>query len=49
MSSPEKGPKHIYAQEHKLHCSGNSMTIDRFQSHGQQLCKLLGIKESFNM
>ena len=20
-----------------------------FQSHGQQLCKLLGIKESFNM
>ena len=23
--------------------------IDRFQSRGQQLCKLLGIKESFNM
>ena len=23
-------------------------TIDRFQSRGQQLCKLLGIKESFN-
>ena len=23
--------------------------IDRFQSCGQQLCKLLGIKESFNM
>ena len=22
--------------------------IDRFQSRGQQLCKLLGIKESFN-
>ena len=36
---------------------GNGMTaylrkyggIDRFQSRGQQLCKLLGIKESFNM
>ena len=24
-------------------------SIDRFQSRGQQLCKLLGIKESFNM
>ena len=23
--------------------------IDRFQSRGKQLCKLLGIKESFNM
>ena len=23
--------------------------IDRFQSRGQQFCKLLGIKESFNM
>ena len=23
--------------------------VDRFQSRGQQLCKLLGIKESFNM
>ena len=23
--------------------------VDRFQSRGQQLCKLLGIKEGFNM
>ena len=26
-----------------------SQPIDRFQSRGQQLCKLLGVKESFNM
>ena len=26
-----------------------AFSIDRFQSRGQQLCKLLGIKESFNM
>ena len=37
--------------------AGNGMTaylrkyggIDRFESRGQQLCKLLGIKESFSM
>ena len=29
--------------------SDGEVPIDRFQSHGQQLCKLLGIKESFNM
>ena len=28
---------------------GPCWSIDRFQSRGQQLCKLLGIKESFNM
>ena len=27
----------------------SDFTIDRFHSSGQQLCKLLGIKESFNM
>ena len=47
IMSSEKGPKDIYAQEYKLHCSWNS--IDRFQSRGQQLCKLRGIKGSFNM
>ena len=26
-----------------------NLVVDRFQSRGQQLCKLLGIKESFNM
>ena len=26
-----------------------AFSIDRFQSRGQELCKLLGIKESFNM
>ena len=45
--SSEKGPKDIYAQEYKLHCSWNS--IDHFQSRGQELCKLLVIKESLNM
>ena len=25
------------------------LPIDRFKSRGQQLCKMLGIKESFNM
>ena len=26
-----------------------AFTIDRFQSRGQRLCKLLGIKESFKL
>ena len=26
-----------------------NLVVDRFQSRGQQLCKLLGIKKSFNM
>ena len=32
-----------------LTCGLRKQVIDRFQSRGQQLCKLLGIKESFNM
>jgi len=34
--------------ELELGLKANTRPIDRFQSRGRQLCKLLGIKESFN-
>ena len=43
------GALKYYKKVSKVRIFTRSMFIDRFQSRGEQLSKLLGIKESFNM